>query len=73
MGNVSFDLSNTNTKEIEHDQLIKMAKELFRQNDNIVLENTIGNYLIFSNLYMQKKLLFKIRNSLSWFWINLEE
>ena len=38
-----------------------MAKELFRQNDNIVLENTIGNYLIFSNLYMQKKLLFKIK------------
>ena len=61
MGNVSFDLSNTNTKEIEHDQLVKMAKELFRQNDNIVLENTIGNYLIFSNLYMQKKLLFKIK------------
>jgi N-methylhydantoinase A len=61
MGNVSFDLSNTNTKELEHDHLLKMAKELFRQNDNIVLESTIGNYLIFSNLHLQKKLLFKIK------------
>src|SRR5919107_2117023 len=60
IGNVSFDLANTNTKELEHDQLVKTAKELFRKSDNIVLENTIGNYLIFSNLQLQKKLLFQI-------------
>ena len=61
IGNVTLDLSNTRSKELTCDELIKTASELFKQNGNIVLENTIGNYHIFSNSYLQKKLLFKIK------------
>ncbi|MBA3749839.1 MAG: methylhydantoinase, partial [Nitrosopumilus sp.] len=61
IGNVTLDLSNTRSKEMTNEELMKTASELFRQSGDIVLENAIGNYYIFSNSYQQKKLLFKTK------------
>lgn len=61
MGNVTLDLSNARSKELNYDELTRTANELFRKNGNIVLESNIGNYYVFSNSYVQKKLLFKTK------------
>jgi N-methylhydantoinase A len=70
IGNITLDLTATKTdnattdaisKELTNDELIKTANELFRQSGNIVLENTIGNYHVFSNSYLHKKFLFKTK------------
>jgi N-methylhydantoinase A/oxoprolinase/acetone carboxylase beta subunit len=61
IGNVTLDLSNTRSRELTYDELMSTANELFRQNGNVVLEVTIGNYYVFSNSYWQKKLLFKTK------------
>jgi len=61
IGNVTLDLSNNRSKEMTNEELMKTASEIFRQSGDIVLENTIGNYYIFSNSYQQKKLLFKTK------------
>ncbi len=67
IGNITLDLSAANadadaiSKELTNDELRKTANELFRQSGNIVLENTIGNYYVFSNSYLHKKFLFKIK------------
>jgi N-methylhydantoinase A len=59
-GNVTLDLTNLGAKEIRHDELIAIARELNKQSEKVVLEHEIGNYYIFTNVYQQKKLLFKI-------------
>jgi N-methylhydantoinase A/oxoprolinase/acetone carboxylase beta subunit len=70
IGNITLDLTATKTdnattdaisKELTNDELIKTANELFGQSGNIVLENTIGNYHVFSNSYLHKKFLFKTK------------
>ena len=68
IGNITLDLSaaadadaDAISKELTSDELRKTANELFRQSGNIVLENTIGNYYVFSNSYLHKKFLFKIK------------
>ena len=61
IGNVTLDLSDTRSSELSYDELMRTANELFRQNGNVVLEVTIGNYYVFSNSYWQKKLLFKTK------------
>ena len=67
IGNITLDLSAADadadaiSKELTNDELRKTANELFRQSGNIVLENTIGNYYVFSNSYLHKKFLFKIK------------
>ncbi len=61
MGNVTLDLSNARSKELDYVELTRTANELFRQNGNIVLESNIGNYYVFSNSYVQKKFLFKTK------------
>jgi N-methylhydantoinase A/oxoprolinase/acetone carboxylase beta subunit len=61
IGNVTLDLSNARSSELTYDELMRTANELFRQNGTVVLEVNIGNYYIFSNSYLQKKLLFKTK------------
>jgi N-methylhydantoinase A len=67
IGNITLDLSAANadadaiSKELTNDELRKTANELFRQSGNIVLENTIGNFYVFSNSYLHKKFLLKIK------------
>ena len=61
IGNVMLDLAGINAKEIEQNEIVKIANELSNSKENVILEHKIGNYYIFSNTYQQKKLLFKIK------------
>ncbi|MBA3978245.1 MAG: methylhydantoinase [Nitrosopumilus sp.] len=61
IGNVTLDLSAARSRELNYDELVRTATELFRQNGNVVLESTIGNYYVFSNSYLLKKFLFKTK------------
>jgi N-methylhydantoinase A len=61
IGNVMLDLAGINAKEIEQNEIVKIANELSESKENVILEHKIGNYYIFSNTYQQKKLLFKIK------------
>ena len=61
IGNVMLDLAGISAKEIEQNELVKIANELTNSKENLILEHKIGNYYIFSNTYLQKRLLFKIK------------
>jgi N-methylhydantoinase A len=61
IGNIVLDLAGINAKEIGQNELIKIANELCNTKENVILEHTVGNYYIFSNIYQQKKLLFKTK------------
>ncbi len=65
IGNITLDLTNNSSKEMDQVGLTKIANDLFRSSGKVSLEHVIGNYYIFSNFYQQKKLLFKVkRNSI---------
>ncbi|MGN6629283.1 MAG: hydantoinase/oxoprolinase family protein, partial [Candidatus Nitrosocosmicus sp.] len=61
IGNIVLDLAGINAKEIGQNELMKIANELCNTKENVILEHTVGNYYIFSNIYQQKKLLFKTK------------
>ncbi|MDQ4074058.1 MAG: methylhydantoinase, partial [Thermoproteota archaeon] len=65
IGNITLDLTNNSSKEMDPEELTKIANDLFRSSGKVSLEHVIGNYYVFSSIYQQKKLLFKVkRNSI---------
>ena len=61
IGNVTLDLNNISSRELNQDELVEIAKTLFHDDGDITLEHKIGNYYIFTNTYQKKRLFFKTR------------
>ena len=58
IGNVTLDLNSNGSKELNQDELLEIAKDLFQLVGNISLEYSLGSYRIFTNSYRQRKLFF---------------
>lgn len=58
IGNVTLDLTSNGSKELDQEELLGIAKDLFQYHGNVSLEHKLGNYYIFTNSYKRKKLFF---------------
>lgn len=61
IGNVTLDLNNSRSRELNHDEVLKTATDLFKQNGSIILSHELENYYIFTNSYVQKKFFLKTK------------
>lgn len=58
IGNVTLDLNSNGSKELNQDELLEIAKDLFQLVGSVSLEYSLGSYRIFTNSYRQRKLFF---------------